>query len=60
MSEYKQKITEEMDKCLVTKNEWEQMQKSNMKQEFTVDPFASYWCQQNALEGNEVEDNEEN
>jgi len=31
-----------------------------MKQEFTVDPFASYWCQQNALEGDEVEDNEEN
>ena len=37
---YKDKIIEELDKCLVDDNEWAEMLKNGLTQKIEVDPFA--------------------
>ena len=39
MKQYKDQITEAMDKCLVTEEEWSEMLKTRMTQEVQDDPF---------------------
>ena len=39
MKEYKEKIIEELDRCLVTEEEWAEMVKSNLTQKIENDPF---------------------
>jgi hypothetical protein len=39
MNEYKEKIIEELDKCLVNEEEWAEMVKSNLTQKIENDPF---------------------
>ena len=40
MSEMKDKIIEELDKCLVTEDEWQAMLKYRMTQMFKTDPWT--------------------
>ena len=42
MSEYKQKIIEAMESCLVNDEEWNKMLATNLSQNFKEDPFKTY------------------
>ena len=39
MKEYKDKICEEMDRCLVTDDEWKEMLQNKLTQKVQLDPF---------------------
>ena len=59
MLEYKQKIIDALESCLVDDEEWKQMLATNLSQTFEENPFKTYGMERHNEDTDEEEDQEE-